>query len=206
MKKLSLVLTAAIMMLTMTASAQFFANKVKLTSGDLAFLKGAKELNIAFDYQTMKVGEMDEADYIIKHQAELEKAKTGSGETWKKKWNEDRPNRYEPAFLKTFVKRISKLGITAGKDKASAKYTLTVKVTRMEPGVYTGISVVQKDAFIDAVLVFTETGSTTPLAEVTCTYMKGSETYDLGARITYAYLSTGNITGAYIVSTVKKIK
>lgn len=208
MKKISIVLVVLLSCFTFEASAQFgLANRIKLISGNLAFLKGEANLNVEFNYDDMKVGEMAEVDYMVKHMSDLDRAKAGSGDEWKKKWNEDRSLKFEPAFMKTFAKRLSKLGTVASKGNASAKYTVIIKTIKTEPGVYTGISYAQKDAFIDVRVIFIETSNpAAPLAEVTGTYIKGKETFDTSARITYSYTSWGNILGAFIVTQIKKLK
>lgn len=207
MKKISIVFVVLMLCIGMSASAQFGANKIKLTSGNVKFLKGITELNLEFNFDDMKVGEMNEADYIVKHAAEVDKAKPGKGEEWKKHWVEDRGLKFIPAFIKFFNKRVGKLKMLAATGKTAAKYTLIIKTVKTEPGLYTGVSLVQKDAYIDVVATFIETANPgTELCEITGTYIKGEETYDVGTRITYAYANWGTILGAYITSTIKKMK
>lgn len=207
MKKISMI-AVFFCFLGMTATAQFsLPNRIKLVNGGFAFLKGATELNVQFNYDNLKVGDLDEVDYMVKHMAELDKAKAGSGEEWKKKWNGDRTAKYEPAFMKTFAKRLTKLGIVAAQNKTGAKYTVIIKTTKIEQGVYTGISYAQKDAFIDVTAQFVETANPgTVLAEVSGVNFTGKETFDAAARVTYSYTSWGNSLGAFVVGQVKKIK
>lgn len=208
MKKMSIALMVLLCTMSMGSYAQFgFVNKIKLLSGDLKFLKGSTELNITFNYDEMKVGEMQEADYVVKHSAEMNKAKPGSGDEWKKKWVDDRGLKFQPAFIKMFNARLKKLKMVAGTDKSSAKYTVIIKTEKTEPGLYTGISYAEKDAFIDVRATFVETTNPgTELCVIYGTYIKGAETFDVGARITYSYTNWGSILGGFIVGQIKKMK
>lgn len=208
MKKISIILMVLLSGISFGVSAQFgITNRIKLVSGDFAFLKGATELNILFNYDDMSVGTMTEKDYMEKHSSEMNQKKAGSGDEWKKKWADDRNVKFEPSFLKTFAKRLTKIKIVADAGKTSAKYTLIIKTVKTEPGVYTGISYAEKDSYIDVRALFVETENPDViLAEVSGGYIKGKETFDVSARLSYSYLSLGNLLGGFVVSKVKSIK
>jgi len=211
MKKISVLFFIACAMVSLTASAQFGSNKVTLKSGDLRFLKGASALNIEYNYDDMKVGTMTEADYIVKHSGELNKAKPGSGDEWKVKWVSDRKARFEPNFESKFVKNLSKAKIAAGQNKSDAKYTVIIKTLVTEPGLYTGVSYVQKDTYIDVEASFVEASNPSEvLCAITVSKAIGDAgefaNYDIGLRISVAYTNCGNLLGSYIVKTLKKMK
>lgn len=55
--------TILIACIAMLFSAPLFAQKIKLNSGNLDFLKGVEVLNVEYDYDNMGVGKYDkEAD------------------------------------------------------------------------------------------------------------------------------------------------
>src|SRR6056297_136150 len=96
--------------------------------GDLSFLKGQQQVNVEFDYEGVMVGKKTEAEYVEEKIAEREeKAGMGEGEKWHDRWLNDRPTRYEPAFLELLNKSV-KSDVTFG-DFPDAQYTLRFHVT-----------------------------------------------------------------------------
>ncbi len=207
MKKLSFILVILLASLSMSSFGQFgLVNRVKTASGDLTSLKGATELNIEFSYDKMMVGTENEPEYITRRVGEMNKMKPGSGDEWKKKWNDDKGIRYEPNFLKYFTKAMLKMKIAAGTGKASAKYTLIITTEKIEPGLQTGISYAAKDCFLDIRATLIETANPdNKLCVITGGYIKGSESFDVGARITYAYGNWGKLLGMNMASQLKKL-
>ena len=94
MKKQILLLLAAMVMF------QLQAQKIKVTDGDLNFLKGEDMIDITFTYDDdLKVGKLTEDKYIAQKMAVAEEDEPGAGEKWKKAWYEDRPVHFEPIGL-----------------------------------------------------------------------------------------------------------
>jgi len=125
------------------------AQKIKLVSGSLDFMKEITELKLEFDYSDMSVGKFkEEADYIEKKKKEYNEKEPGRGEIWEKAWVDDRENRFEPRFAEEmneeFKKR--KQDVKAGRN-IEAKYTLIFKTTFTEPGFNVGV--MRRDAFIN---------------------------------------------------------
>jgi hypothetical protein len=214
MKKIVVLFLAVFAFSTLSAVAQFGSfgnNKVTLISGDLKFLKSAQTLKIEYNYDDMLVGDMKEADYIVRHTADLNKGKKGSGEEWQVKWVSDRVNRFEPAFEKRFIKTMTKAKIAAGQNKNDAAYKMIVKTIVTEPGLYTGVSVAEKPTYINTQISFVEVANPdNQLCVITCSKMIGDAgefaNYDIGLRISKAYETCGYYLSAYLVKALKKIK
>jgi hypothetical protein len=189
----------------------------KYISGDVKFLKGQTSINLKFSYENLMVGNLSENEYITKKTQEQNRMKSGSGETWSKKWVDDRITRYEPEFLKWFISSIKKLSIvaTSVSGEASTPYTLLIKTIIIEPGVYTGVSTfghdVGQETFINIQADFVETtNSSNILASIAITKVVGSATsfanYDEGLRITNAYMNAGKNLGSFIVKNQSRPK
>lgn len=210
MKKqmLSLVI---LLLITFSVSAQFGAYKMVISSGNLKALKGVTELQVEYDYQGMKVGDMDEEDYIKKHMADMEKIKPGSSADWKVKWVEDRKNKFQPNFEKYFSAGLKKIKMTAGPNVQGAKYKLIIKTIKTEPGLYTGVSVVAKDTYIDVDAILVENSDPdTQLCVIRCTRFVGDAgdfaSYDVSLRIMMSYSNLGKKLSGFIIKTLKSYK
>jgi hypothetical protein len=186
----------------------------KFISGDVKFLKGQTSLSVKFSYDNMMVGELTEDAYIKQKTQEQNRMKSGTGDTWATKWTEDRVSRYEPEFLKFFNNAIKKLGIVANSvtGEASTTYTLLIKTTKIEPGVYVGVSAFGRDAgketYINIQADIVETANpSNVLASISTTKVIGEAAsfanYDSGLRITNAYMNAGKNIGNFIVKNCK---
>jgi hypothetical protein len=186
----------------------------KFINGDVKFLKGQTSLSIKFSYDNMMVGQLTEDAYITQKTQEQNRMKSGSGDTWAKKWKDDRVQRFEPDFLKWFNSSMKKLGIvsTSVTGEASTKYTLLIKTTKVEPGVYVGVSTfghdVGQETYINIEADFIEsTNPSTVLASISVSKVVGAATsfanYDAGLRLTNAYMNAGKNLGSFIVKNCK---
>jgi len=179
------------------------AQKIKVTKGDLSFLKGQTSVLLEFDYSSMAVGKFDkEEDYVNKKVAEMNDKKPGSGDEWHEKWVADRDGRFHPKFEELCNKYTSKANCNFDQTNINAKYTAIVKVTFTEPGFNVGV--VRKDASIDLEISFVETANhDNVLAVMTMTKVPGRDAmgndYDTGYRISEAYAKAGKEFGAYLV-------
>jgi hypothetical protein len=211
MRKITSFLILLIAGFALHVSAQFGGNTIKIASGDLKFLKGVTDLKIEYNYDGMTIGDMQEDDYITKHTADLNKAKPGSGNEWKEKWPSDREKKFQPSFEKFFTKNLSKAKINASPSKTDAKYTMIIKTIKIEPGLYTGVSVVAKDTYIDVYAIFVETGKPDDeLCKILASKFIGNAgdfaSYDVSLRISAAYLNLGNKLSGFVAKTLKNIK
>jgi hypothetical protein len=95
MKKISVFLIGfMLVLLTTNVSAQ----KIKLVSGDLSFLKGQTKLNVEYIYDGMMVGKKPEVEYIKEKVEKYNKDEAGKGDKWLVSWKNDRTTRFQPKF------------------------------------------------------------------------------------------------------------
>lgn len=184
MKTLSITLTILVA-LTCSVSAQ----KVKLTKGNFNFLKGVKEINLAYDYSDMIVGKnaLPEPEYVKEKVTKYNKDEAGKGDEWKKKWLGARTDRFEPEFESLFNRGLEKYGITGSKGNGS-DITLTVHTTFTEPGY--NVMGVKKPASCNFEYTFTNSKGDI-LAKLTHSGVPGSQPmgydFDAGTRIKESY-------------------
>ncbi len=154
MKKTGFLLIATIFFLScFNASAQ------DLKSGELIMLKGAKVVNITYDYGKMEVGKFKtEEEYLKKGIEDRNAKKPGSGDEWAAKWNAAKTEICQPAFEEDFNKQAEDCGIVLKSDP-SAKYTFVVHVTFVEQGVETVVMGTAKSASVNMLVDLIETAA-----------------------------------------------
>src|SRR5260221_14779976 len=83
-----------------------FAQRIRVVDGTVtADLKSEKSINTEFTYDNMGVGKFDKEDeYVNNKKDEYNKKEAGKGDTWAKKWVEDRKQLFEPKFDELFSK------------------------------------------------------------------------------------------------------
>lgn len=169
-----------------------FAQKLKITQGDLKALSGETSLNVIYQYSPMGVGKFDrEEDYVAKKKAEYNEKEPGRGDKWEQSWIEDRQKRFEPQFEELFNKYSKNLQVGIN---PSAKYTMIVKTTFTEPGF--NVYVTRKNARIDGEILIVPTGdNNNPVATISFINSPGRTfggyDYDTGTRIQEAYAALG---------------
>src|SRR5215467_1415308 len=189
MKTTNLILASLFFVL---ATSSIHAQRAKLVEGDLSSLKGEKEINIEFTYDSMRVGKYEkESDFVAYKKEQLNKSEAGKGDTWAVKWADDRSYKFEPKFIETF-QNYSQLQV--GK-KLAAKYTIIFHTTFTEPGFSAGWPV-RKSAEIRGEALIVETADRTKvLGKITIEKAMGSPyggfDFDTGVRITDAYGEAG---------------
>ncbi len=174
----------------LSVSGSMFAQKIKLRSGDLSYLKGEKEILVKFTYDHLKVGKMDAEAYVSKKVKEKNKKKPGSGDEWKKKWENDLYSFYPKHFIKHFNL------MTAHKhvqliNEGDAKYMFIVHTTFIEPGYDVGISSTRASVNMEVTLVAADQPDK-PLAVITITKASSS-----GAIFSSGFASSERIAGCY---------
>jgi hypothetical protein len=178
------------------------AQKIKLVSGNLNFLKGQKVIKVEYDYEDMSVGKFDnEEDYIAKRVKEYNEAEPGTGDKWREAWFNDRADRFQPKFEELINKYLENSDVIVSSQSKDAKYTLILKTTLTEPGYNVGIS--RRPALINADVIFIETNNPDKeLAKFEITKSPGSgawgQDYDTGYRIQEAYAKCGKELGKYL--------
>jgi hypothetical protein len=181
---------------------------VELKTGSLDSLKQAKQINLEYVYDGMRVGKFDrEEDYVAQKVADYNKKQEGRGDRWREGWIDDRAGRYQPKFYELLNKYVSgeKGDLQFGSFK-DAKYTLILKTTFTEPGWNVGI--MRHPAFISADAILVETQNrTNVLAVITITKSPGNDAwgndYDTGERIQEAYAKAGKELGIFISKKIK---
>jgi len=201
MKKIIYSLTVCCLLLAGNA----FAQKAKLISGDVKILKAEKKLLLQFDYTGLKVGGIDDADYIKNKTDEKNKKEPGSGDKFQKEWVGNREKRFEPKFTELLNKGLD--GVKASKTETAAKYTFIVKTDYIEPGFNIGI--MRKPAFINVTVSVVETANpTNVLAKILLTQMPGQDVmgfdYDGGMRIAEGYAKAGKELAKYLAKNAYK--
>jgi hypothetical protein len=117
-----------ILFLFITCSA--IAQNMKLLSGDISQVKGEKEFNIRFSYDSMLVGlGMNEIEYLKEKKKAWELKEEGKGILFLRVWFEDRKELYEPSFIRNF-EDYSKVKL----KQENSRYTLIIKTKRTEGG------------------------------------------------------------------------
>lgn len=183
------------------------AQKIKLVSGDLTFLKGEKSINLQYNYDDLMVGDMQEAAYIKKKVTEYNAKEAGKGDKWLENWKNDRKTRYEPKFEELFNKYLEEVNTKAKEGDASAKYTILIKTKMIEPGFNVGV--MRRPAKIDVVVEISASGSPeNKLAELTIYDIPGADVmgydFDSGERISEAYAKLGKALAKYIIKNTVK--
>jgi len=192
MMKKTILLFMASLLLMGFAQAQ----KIKVESGDLSFLKDLAELNITFEYpDNMKLGKTTQEKYIDDKVRAAEEKEAGSGEAWKEKYFADRTEHYEPMFMSGLDKYTGDLYVV--QDDDSYEYTLIVKTTFMEPGFNMGIQ--SKKSAVDLELTFVETANPDQVISVVLvSKAPGAATFDQGLRVGDAYFTAAQSFGKYL--------
>ncbi len=112
------------------------AQKMKITSGDLDFLKDQKNLIIKFDYSNAKFYKenISEKAYVEKRMEEISKEKGNDGaKSWKADWQKSKNESFQNKFI-TLWDKYSDI-----KSSNSAPYTLIVETVWIYPGWYGGV-------------------------------------------------------------------
>ena len=179
------------------------AQKVRLIDGSLDAVKGAKKMNLVFDYSKMGVGKFaSEDEYLAKKKEDYNKKEPGKGDEWVKSWIADRKNRFEPQFKELFAKYCD---VMIG-DYSSEKYTLIFKTTYTEPGY--NVYVTRKNAEIDGEVWVVETANqANVLAKISVQNCPGrtfgGNDYDTGERIQESYATAGKGLGKFLDKELK---
>lgn len=129
------------------------AQKIKMTNGDLKFLKGVEMIDVSYTYDDhMKVGKMTEQAYVKKKMQKAEEGKPGGGAHWKEMWMDDRTTHFEPMFEELFNEYAKKEDVFIAEGVEGATYKMIVNTTFIEPGMNVGVA--KKNAMVDMEITF----------------------------------------------------
>ena len=189
MKKIILLIAVSLSILSVTN-----AQKIKVTSGDMSFMKDLAELSIVFEFpEDMKYGKMTLAEYIEKEKAKREAKKEGDGDIWEEKFIGDQ-ERFKSQFIYAMEKYAGDLYVV--EDDPDYKYTMIVKTTFMEPGFNFGIR--SKNSAIDLELNFVETEKMEDIiATISVKKAPGAAHPDKRERVADAYFTAAQSLGKY---------
>lgn len=174
-----------------------YSQTVDINKGDLSILKGETTINVEFTFEKMSVGDFSkEADFIKKKTEEYNTKEAGTGDTWAKKWEEDKAGKFGPKFILGFT-NLSKM--TVSKD---AKYTLIFNTKALEPGYSVGVS--KRNAGIDGTVTIVETAKKDKKLIVLSVERPGENmfrgaAFDAGSRIADAFYLSGQKVGKFIL-------
>ncbi len=183
------------------------AQKVKVTKGDLKFLKGQTQLNVEYVYDGMTVGrKQTEADYIKEKTEDADKKEKGKGQVWLDGWKGAREKRYQPHFEELMNKQLEKAGITTKSGNSGAKYTVILTTTKTEPGYNIGIS--KMPAYCDFRVEVVETANKSGIIYSANAFNApgsqfGGYDFDVGSRVAESYEKMGKTLGGLIAKAVK---
>lgn len=187
-----------IILFLLAISLTGYAQKIKILEGNLKSLKGQKSFNTEFVYDNMIVGkDLSEQDYLKKRKGELNEKEAGRGDSFEKKWVNDRKERFEPQFRELLSKHAE---ISTVDEKAM--YTLILKTVRTEPG--WNVGVMRVPAYVDSEAWFVETQNKDKVVcKVSMTKAPGRDAmgldFETGARLQEAYAKMGKELGKLIM-------
>ncbi len=200
MKKTVVVL--ALFITTMT-----FGQKMKVSEGSIKNLKGIAQFDLEFDYSDVQIPKYDSEEAFLADKVALrEKKAKGSGDRWKKKWFENREEKFAPMFIESFNKRFKKNKVHVELDNTDAKYVMKIHTIWMYAGYNVGV--VRHNAEINAEVTVYEKGNPSNIL-LKGTYKKvpgngamGND-YDEGFRISHCYAKLAKNIAVYILKKAK---
>jgi hypothetical protein len=197
MKKTS-ILVIGMMCFMLSAQAQ------KVTQGSLAFLKGETALQIAFDYDGLKVNGKTEQAFVEAEVSAKNNKEAGSGDQWKAEWEAAPKQYFAPAVVDYFNQKME--GKITGALNAKANYLATVKTIDITTGYMAGP--MSKPAAVTVKVVFTKKGSSEALATVEIKNARTngfnlSKYVIMGDRIGSAYSYVGQNLAVAVLKAVK---
>ncbi|MEO9257411.1 MAG: hypothetical protein ABI207_03455 [Crocinitomicaceae bacterium] len=203
---MKIILTSMLIALT-TISFTTNAQKVKLTKGNLAFLKTEKVTTVEFSYDGAVVGKKDENDYVTKKAAEYNKKEPGTGDKWVIAWNKDKTDRFPAKFIQLYNENVEGSGCSKIEQNTTSKYKMIVKTTYMNPGYNVGIS--RAAAVCNYTIQFVETANpSNVVAEVTITGSTGQTfggfDFETGVRLGESYALAGKSLGKFVKKMANK--
>ncbi|MGS0528218.1 hypothetical protein ACU8V7_26430 [Zobellia nedashkovskayae] len=195
-----------LVMALLVVSASTYAQKMKVSQGDIKNLKDISAYTLEFDYSDLEIPKYDsEEDFLADKMAKREEKEAGKGEEFKKSWFADREERYEPKFIESFNKRFDDGEVSVSMDPAD--YTMKVHSNKIYAGYNVGV--VRKNAEIDATITVYETANpSNVLLEGTYEDVQGygamGNDYNSGYRISECYAKLAkNIAGFIIKKALK---
>ena len=195
-----------VLVLAMVTGTMLNAQKIKMKSGTLDFLKGQTGLLVKYDYSDMAVGKFPkEEDYIAKKRDEYNSKEAGKGDKWAESWVNDRTARFEPKFEELFNEYCSKKGLTCSQTADAAEYEMIVHTYFTEPGFNVGV--MRQNAYIDADVSFRKIADGEEVCVIGFENVPGmlamGYDFDTGQRIAEAYAKLGKSLAGLVLKVLK---
>ncbi|MBU2946416.1 hypothetical protein [Zobellia uliginosa] len=190
----------------LVVTATTYAQKMKVSQGDIKNLKDISAYSLKFDYSNLEIPKYDsEEDFLADKMAKREEKEAGKGEEFKKSWFADREERYEPKFIESFNKRFDDGEVSVSMDDAD--YTMKIHSTKIYAGYNVGI--VRKNAEISAIITVYETANPTNiLLEGSYSDVQGygamGNDYNSGYRISECYAKLAKNIAGFIIKKAMK--
>ncbi|WP_289042050.1 hypothetical protein [uncultured Zobellia sp.] len=195
-----------VVMALLVVSANSFAQKMKVSKGDIKNLKDISAYTLEFDYSNLEIPKYDsEDDFLADKMAKREEKEAGKGEEFKKSWFADRQDRYEPKFIESFNKRFDDGEVSVSMEDAA--YTMKIHTNKIYAGYNVGV--VRKNAEIDATVTVYETANpSNVLLEGKYSDVQGygamGNDYNSGYRISECYAKLAKNMAGYIIKKALK--
>ncbi|QLL59655.1 hypothetical protein FH779_16885 [Empedobacter falsenii] len=126
-----------LLLIIIVLGSNIYAQKEKVKSGTVDFLKGQSKMKVIFDYSNLKINadSITEAEYVQKKIVDLNGKNAGNGDIWNDKWTGAKESIWEPKFMELLTKYGAKsTGISFSENATDAPYTMIVKVDWIYPG------------------------------------------------------------------------
>jgi len=197
----------SILLVALFIATVSYGQKMKVSEGSIKNLKGITQFDLEFDYSDMQIPKFkSEEAFLANKVANKEKKAKGTGERWKKKWFDNREERFSPMFIESFNKRFKKGRVKVENDVADAKYVMKIHTTWMYAGYNVGI--VRHNAEINAeVTVYEKANPSNVLLKGTYKKVQGNgafgNDYDEGFRISHCYAKLAKNVAVYILKKAK---
>lgn len=195
-----------VVMALLVVSANSFAQKMKVSKGDIKNLKDISAYTLEFDYSNLEIPKYDsEDDFLADKMAKREEKEAGKGEEFKKSWFADRQDRYEPKFIESFNKRFDDGEVSVSMEDAA--YTMKIHTNKIYAGYNVGV--VRKNAEIDATVTVYETANpSNVLLEGKYSDVQGygamGNDYNSGYRISECYAKLAKNMAGFIIKKALK--
>ncbi|MBU2973003.1 hypothetical protein [Zobellia sp. B3R18] len=195
-----------VVMALLVVSANSFAQKMKVSKGDIKNLKDISVYTLEFDYSNLEIPKYDsEDDFLEDKMAKREEKEAGKGEEFKKSWFADRQDRYEPKFIESFNKRFDDGEVSVSMEDAD--YTMKIHTNKIYAGYNVGV--VRKNAEIDATITVYETANpSNVLLEGKYSDVQGygamGNDYNSGYRISECYAKLAKNMAGFIIKKALK--
>lgn len=195
-----------VVMALLVVSANSFAQKMKVSKGDIKNLKDISAYTLEFDYSNLEIPKYDsEDDFLADKMAKREEKEAGKGEEFKKSWFADRQDRYEPKFIESFNKRFDDGEVSVSMEDAA--YTMKIHTNKIYAGYNVGV--VRKNAEIDATITVYETANpSNVLLEGKYSDVQGygamGNDYNSGYRISECYAKLAKNMAGFIIKKALK--